>query len=323
MRNYGTKSVPSGGIARAEMILIRPHDAELAGLRGNHTPHGGWSNRPSLVNTASQATLTAGFSVMNKFVIAVAALAASGFMAPANAFHPSEETYGYVMPNKYKKAAKVTESEPGSLFGISPKIKAKKQAELESQQAVDFLSGKGKKNKKGPAEMSGGGKPSIGAVAPKTVSFPNSYGAGKIVIDTAGRKLYYVLSSSSAYQYPIAVGKAGFAWSGTQSISRKVAWPDWRPPAEMLQRKPHLPQFMSGGIRNPLGAMALYLGNSLYRIHGTNDVSSIGTAASSGCIRMTNGHVVHLAKIAGIGTTVHVLHKLPKNIAKAAGGTSS
>lgn len=263
---------------------------------------------------------------MNKFVIAVAALAVTGFAAPANAFHPSEETYGYVMPNKYnKKAPKVTESDQGSLFAIAPKAaKAKKQAALQDEQAQqDLLSGKGKKGKKGPAEMSGGGKPSISAVAPKTVSFPNGYGAGKIVIDTAGRKLYYVLSSSSAYQYPIAVGKAGFAWSGTQKISRKVAWPDWRPPAEMLQRKPHLPQYMTGGVRNPLGAMALYLGSSLYRIHGTNDVSSIGTAASSGCIRMTNGNVTHLAKIAGIGTTVHVLNKLPKNIAKAAKGATN
>lgn len=261
---------------------------------------------------------------MKKIVLAVVALAATGITAPANAFHPSEETYGYVMPNKYKKTPpKVTESETGSLFGFSSKAKAKKQAELEAQQAAEFLSGNGKKLKKGPAEMSGGARPSISAVSPKTVSFPNSYGAGKIVIDTAGRKLYYVLSSSSAYQYPIAVGKAGFAWSGTQSISRKVAWPDWRPPAEMLQRKPHLPQFMTGGVRNPLGAMALYLGNSLYRIHGTNDVSSIGTAASSGCIRMTNGHIVHLSKIAGVGTTVHVLNKLPKNIAKAANPGSS
>jgi lipoprotein-anchoring transpeptidase ErfK/SrfK len=155
-------------------------------------------------------------------------------------------------------------------------------------------------------------------VAPPKVTFPNSYGSGSIVIDTAGRKLYYVLSSSSAYQYPIAVGREGFTWSGTQKISRKVAWPDWTPPAEMLERRPELPEHMTGGIRNPLGAIALYLGNSLYRIHGTNDAKTIGTAASSGCIRMTNGHVTHLAGIAGVGTTVRVLNKLPSNIAKAA-----
>ncbi|HPG88492.1 MAG TPA: L,D-transpeptidase [Hyphomicrobium sp.] len=261
---------------------------------------------------------------MTRLFIAAAALATFGLAAPAHAFHPSDDTYGYVMPNKWKKTPKVSETESGSLFGEQLKAaKAKKQAALANEAAAADVFADNKKLKKGPAEMSGGGKPSISPVAPKTVSFPNSYGAGKIVIDTAGRRLYYVLSSSSAYQYPIAVGKAGFAWSGTQSISRKVAWPDWRPPAEMLQRKPHLPQHMTGGVRNPLGAMALYLGNSLYRIHGTNDVASIGTAASSGCIRMTNGNVMHLSKIAGIGTTVHVLPKLPKNIAKAANGGAS
>ena len=149
------------------------------------------------------------------------------------------------------------------------------------------------------------------------MTFTNNYGAGSIVIDTAGRRLYYVLSSSQAYQYPIAVGREGFTWTGTEKISRKVHWPDWNPPAEMLERKPELPTHLTGGVRNPLGAIALYLGNSLYRIHGTNDAKSIGTAASSGCIRMTNGNVVHLASIADIGTTVRVLSKLPANVAKA------
>ena len=150
------------------------------------------------------------------------------------------------------------------------------------------------------------------------MSFPNSYAAGSIVIDTAGRRLYYVLSSTTAYRYPIAVGKQGFAWSGVEKISRKVAWPDWYPPAEMRARKPGLPVHMQGGVRNPLGAMALYLGSTLYRIHGTNDVSSIGTATSSGCIRMTNGNVTHLASIAGVGTTVHVLKRLPAGLARVA-----
>jgi lipoprotein-anchoring transpeptidase ErfK/SrfK len=166
--------------------------------------------------------------------------------------------------------------------------------------------------------LTGGGKPHIAAVAPPKVAFANSYGAGSIVIDTAGRHLYYVLSSSTAYRYPIAVGKQGFAWSGVEKISRKVAWPEWYPPAEMRARKPGLPEHMAGGIRNPLGAMALYLGNTLYRIHGTNDVRSIGTAASSGCIRMTNGNVTHLASLAGVGTTVYVLKRLPAGTAHVA-----
>lgn len=254
---------------------------------------------------------------MTRLLIATIAVAAFGIAAPANAFHPSEETYGYVMPNKFKKQQKSVSTDNGSLFGIQPKSAKSKAKVLSNDEDEDFKPIK-KASKKGPATLTGGGKPSIAAISPAKVTFPNSYGAGKIVIDTAGRRLYYVLSSSSAYQYPIAVGKQGFTWSGTQTISRKVAWPDWRPPAEMLERRPDLPEFMEGGIRNPLGAMALYLGNSLYRIHGTNDSKSIGTASSSGCIRMTNGHVMHLSKIAGVGTTVHVLHKLPKNIAKAA-----
>ena len=254
---------------------------------------------------------------MMRLSIAAAAVAAFGFAAPAQAFHPFEETYGYVMPEKFKRHQKAeTKSEAAPLFGFksksASKAKSKKSDEDQDQKPEK------KQAKKGPANMDGGGTPHISPVAPPKVAFPNSYGSGSIVIDTAGRRLYYVLSSSSAYQYPIAVGREGFTWTGTQPISKKVAWPDWTPPAEMLERKPELPEHMDGGIRNPLGAMALYLGNSLYRIHGTNDAKSIGQAASSGCIRMTNGNVTHLASIAGVGTTVHVLSKLPSNIAKAA-----
>ncbi len=171
---------------------------------------------------------------------------------------------------------------------------------------------------KGPPVLQGGPKPAINPVAPPTVAFPNDYGTGTIVIDTAGRALYYVLSSSSAYRYPISVGREGFTWTGTEAISRKVSWPDWRPPAEMRQRKPELPELMTGGLYNPLGAMALYLGNTLYRIHGTNDGKTIGQAASSGCFRMHNGHVMHLAGIAGVGTKVRVMSSLPKSKTKAA-----
>ncbi len=169
-------------------------------------------------------------------------------------------------------------------------------------------------SKKGAAKLSGGSKPYIPPQAPKTVAFRSGYGAGTVVIDTKGRKLYYVLSSTAAYQYPIAVGRAGFSWTGTKTITRKTNWPDWRPPAEMRKRKPSLPKLMKGGINNPLGAKALYLGNSLYRIHGTNNVKSIGTASSSGCFRMTNGHVTHLAGLVKIGTKVRVLRKLPKRV---------
>ncbi len=170
------------------------------------------------------------------------------------------------------------------------------------------------KNKKGAAKWNGGAKPHIASIAPPIVTFRSNYAKGSIVIDTAGRKLYYILSKTKAYRYPVAVGRKGFKWSGTHKISKKVNWPTWRPPAEMRQRQPHLPKVMSGGINNPLGAKALYLGSTLYRIHGTNKVKSVGRAVSSGCFRMLNGHVTHLAKIASVGTTVRVLKRLPKKV---------
>ena len=233
-----------------------------------------------------------------RFVAAIALMSA-GFAAPAQAFHPFEETYGYVMPKKFQKQNSEAASpfagadQSGGLFGLSQPKKGKQAKSL-----------------------GGGGRPDIAPVAPAQVAFSSGYGAGSIVIDTAGKKLYYVTSSSSAYQYPIAVGKKGFTWSGTKTISKEESWPAWRPPAEMRQRKPNLPEYMAGGVGNPLGAKALYLGSSLYRIHGTNDVSSIGTAASSGCIRMTNGNVLHLAGMAKVGTTVHVLPRLSRKVAK-------
>lgn len=168
-----------------------------------------------------------------------------------------------------------------------------------------------------PAEMQGGPRPSISPQAPSSVPF-SGYAKGSIVIDTAGRSLYYVTSSTSAYKYPISVGRDGFTWRGTQKVTSVQSWPDWRPPAEMRKRQPGLPEVMSGGVNNPLGAKALYLGSTLYRIHGTNDAKSIGYAASSGCFRMMNAHVLHLATLAGVGTTVHVLDRLPRNVASGA-----
>lgn len=262
---------------------------------------------------------------MMRLSIAAIAFAAFGIAAPANAFHPFDDTSGYVMPEKFKKKQRAAKSEPAPnapIFTFGKKSKATAKAKLQNNDEDQDAKPQKKLAKKGPSTLGGGGTPNISPVAPPKVAFPNSYGAGTVVIDTAGRRLYYVLSSSSAYRYPIAVGREGFTWTGTKSISKKVSWPDWTPPAEMLERKPELPEHMEGGIRNPLGAMALYLGNTLYRIHGTNNSKSIGTASSSGCIRMTNGHVMHLAGIAGVGTTVHVLNKLPSNIAKAAKASS-
>jgi lipoprotein-anchoring transpeptidase ErfK/SrfK len=116
-----------------------------------------------------------------------------------------------------------------------------------------------------------------------------------------------VQGGSKALSYPVSVGREGFSWTGTEKITRVANWPDWHPPAEMRQRDPRLPEKMTGGVRNPLGAKALYLGNTLYRIHGTSDAKSIGRAASSGCFRMHNKHVVDLAGRVGVGTKVVVI----------------
>ncbi|MGO4711304.1 L,D-transpeptidase [Bradyrhizobium sp. 2TAF24] len=130
---------------------------------------------------------------------------------------------------------------------------------------------------------------------------------GTIVIDTSNTYLYYVLGGGRALRYGIGVGRQGFTWSGTQAITRKAEWPDWTPPAEMLARQPYLPRFVAGGPQNPLGARAMYLGGTAYRIHGTNNPSTIGGHVSSGCIRMTNDDVIDLYGRASVGTRVVVL----------------
>jgi lipoprotein-anchoring transpeptidase ErfK/SrfK len=172
--------------------------------------------------------------------------------------------------------------------------------------------------RRSPIVRSGGARPAIAAQAPPKVHFQSNFPANTIVIDSEGRMLYFILSPTEAYQYPISVGREGFSWTGTEVISRKQEWPDWNPPKEMIARDPRLPDKMTGGIKNPLGALALYLGNTLYRIHGNNDPKSIGRAASSGCFRMMNEHVLHLATLAGPGTQVTVVKSLAPQTVSAA-----
>ena len=133
---------------------------------------------------------------------------------------------------------------------------------------------------------------------------------GTIIIDTGNTYLYYVLGGGRAIRYGVGVGRQGFTWAGVQTISRKAEWPDWYPPAEMIARQPYLPRFVAGGPGNPLGARAMYLGSSEYRIHGTNDPTTIGKFVSSGCIRLTNADVADLFSRVNVGTKVVVL---PKN----------
>lgn len=158
-----------------------------------------------------------------------------------------------------------------------------------------------------PKFMQGGDRPDIKPAEPPIVYFDRNEDVGSIIIDTEARKLYYVLPGKKAYQYPISVGREGFTWTGTERISRIASWPSWTPPPEMRQRVPGLPITVTGGLKNPQGARALYLGNTVYRIHGTNNERTVGRANSSGCFRLTNEHVVHLASIAKVGTKVKVL----------------
>ncbi len=132
---------------------------------------------------------------------------------------------------------------------------------------------------------------------------------GTIIVQTAERKLYLVQGNGRALRYGIGVGREGFQWQGLLSISRKAEWPDWVPPPEMIQRQPYLPRFMAGGPGNPLGARALYLGATVYRIHGTNRPDTIGTAVSSGCFRLVNADVMDLYSRVPVGTKVVVRQK--------------
>ena len=151
------------------------------------------------------------------------------------------------------------------------------------------------------------GMPSGSSPIPRTVvNFDAGYAPGTIYISTAERRLYLVLGNGQAIRYGIGVGRDGFRWSGTHRITAKKEWPSWTPPAQMLRRRPDLPRHMPGGIDTPLGARAMYLGSTLYRIHGSNEPETIGQAVSSGCFRMTNEDVTDLYNRVRVGSTVIV-----------------
>jgi len=147
-----------------------------------------------------------------------------------------------------------------------------------------------------------------GPYARQLVFFRTNEAPGTIIIHTSERFLYLVQGNNRAIRYGIGVGREGFQWSGLLRISRKQEWPDWRPPPEMIQRQPYLPRFMAGGPGNPMGARALYLGDTIYRIHGTNQPQTIGQAVSSGCFRLVNNDVIDLYERVPVGTKVIVRH---------------
>jgi lipoprotein-anchoring transpeptidase ErfK/SrfK len=139
------------------------------------------------------------------------------------------------------------------------------------------------------------------------VDYSGPYAPGTIIISSQERRLYFILPNKRAVRYGVGVGRPGFSWGGINAISMKKEWPEWTPPAQMLKRRPDLPRHMAGGLDNPLGARAMYLGSTLFRIHGSNEPETIGQAVSSGCIRMTNEDVIDLYERVKIGTRVVVL----------------
>ena len=150
-------------------------------------------------------------------------------------------------------------------------------------------------------------QPQQGAIPREIVSWNGPEAPGAMVVSTQERRLYLVLGDGKAMRYGVGVGRPGFEWSGAKTVTNKREWPDWTPPPEMLRRRPDLPRHMAGGPENPLGARAMYLGSSLYRIHGSNEPDTIGQAVSSGCIRMTNDDVMDLYERAKVGTKVVVM----------------
>jgi lipoprotein-anchoring transpeptidase ErfK/SrfK len=179
-------------------------------------------------------------------------------------------------------------------------ILAASQAQAESDDSRDVMGGG--PNFRGGGYGYGGGSP----VARSTVMLQTSYSPGTILINTSERRLYLVTGNGQALRYGIGVGRDGFRWSGTHRITAKKEWPAWTPPSQMLARRPDLPRHMPGGVDNPLGARAMYLGSTLYRIHGSNEPETIGQAVSSGCFRMTNEDVVDLYSRVSVGATVIV-----------------
>ena len=190
-----------------------------------------------------------------------------------------------------------------ALAGVCPA-----QAQTSNDDFFNFSGRGGSNYRSGPnygggSDYYGGGS---GPIPRTVVSAPGRFTPGTIYINTAERRLYLILGNGEALQYGIGVGRDGFRWSGTHRISAKKEWPGWTPPAQMRARRPDLPRYLPGGIENPLGARAMYLGSTLYRTHGSNEPETIGRAVSSGCFRMTNEDVTDLYNRVSVGATVIV-----------------
>jgi lipoprotein-anchoring transpeptidase ErfK/SrfK len=214
---------------------------------------------------------------MHRMTLALIGTAAGAF-AWATAARAYEGSFFVDPPSRGAQVAAVPQNEPGA-----------------EDQAVDPYP-------VDPYGADGGTRPMANPIPREIVSYDGPYGPGTIVVSTTEKRLYLVLPDHQALRYGVGVGRPGFEWSGTKTITAKREWPDWTPPAAMLRRRPDLPRHMAGGIDNPLGARALYLGSSEFRIHGSNEPDTIGQAVSSGCIRMTNDDVADLYDRVKVGT---------------------
>jgi lipoprotein-anchoring transpeptidase ErfK/SrfK len=210
--------------------------------------------------------------------IAALAIVAVAFAAPAQAAQPAAFPFPFLLspPPSYQ---------PDQALSYAP---------TEPQAAA-------------PSEDDGSAYELPARLRRQVVNYTTREAPGTIIIDTPNTYLYYVLGNGRALRYGIGVGRDGFTWSGVQSVTRKAEWPDWTPPPEMIARQPYLPRHMAGGPGNPLGARAMYLGGTVYRIHGTNAPATIGTHVSSGCIRLTNEDVSDLYSRVNVGSKVIVL----------------
>lgn len=257
---------------------------------------------------------------MNLYRAAAVACVLSFSLVPYFAATTPSKAQGLTRYGMWGNNVKRRRSAPSKAYKFAPpprlKIKPSKLGALAATRTPGYT--KRRRPRKPIAVAQGGARPEIQAKAPKTVTFKSDvYNPGDVVIDTKRRRLFLLLAREGlALSYPIAVGKRGFTWTGVEQVTHVQDWPDWFPPEEMRERSPRLPLRMTGGLRNPLGAKAIYLGKTLYRIHGTNNRWSIGRATSSGCFRMHNAHVVHLAKFIDKKTTVHVLDRLPRGVVK-------
>ncbi len=158
-----------------------------------------------------------------------------------------------------------------------------------------------------PPGQASSGRPLVSPIPRETIEYDGPYRPGTIVVNTTERRLYYVLPGHEALKYGVGVGRPGFTWAGASHVANKREWPDWTPPPQMLKRRPDLPRHMEGGIDNPLGARAMYIAGTLFRIHGSNEPDTIGQAVSSGCIRMTNDDVTDLYNRVKVGAPVIVM----------------